>query len=57
MSDFMTLALLVILALIIAVIGYSCYRVGYDKGSHDGMDMQRMILKVFERDGGEERES
>lgn len=57
MSDLMTLALLVILALIIAVIGYSCYRVGYDKGSHDGMDMQRMILKVFERDGGEERES
>jgi len=42
----MTLSLLVLLALIIAGIGYFCYKVGYSKGNQDGMDMQG-ILKAF----------
>lgn len=54
MSEIMSLALLVMLAAIIAGIGYECYKVGYSKGSREGMDMQKLLSKAFENDGGEE---
>lgn len=47
MSEIMTLALLVMLAGIIAGIGYACYKVGYDRGNRDGMDMQKLLNKAF----------
>ena len=53
MNDIMELALLVMLAAIIAGIGYACYKVGYSKGSREGLDMQKLLSKAFENDGGE----
>lgn len=50
MNEIMTLALLVLLAVTIAGIGYVCYKVGYSKGNRDGMDMQKLLSKAFERD-------
>lgn len=32
------------------IIGYACYKVGYSKGNHDGMDMQKLLSKAFEDD-------
>lgn len=51
MNEIMELTLLVMLAAIIAGIGYACYKVGYSKGNHDGMDMQKLLSKAFENDG------
>ena len=51
MNEIMLLALLVILAGIIACIGYACYKVGYSKGNKDGIDMQKLLSKAFEKDG------
>ena len=50
MNEIMTLALLVLLAVIIVGIGCACYKVGYSKGNRDGMDMQKMLTKVFENE-------
>ena len=50
MNGIMTLALLVLLAVIIAGIGCACYKAGYSKGNRDGMDMQKLISKAFEKD-------
>lgn len=54
MNEIMSLTLLVMLAAIIAGIGYACYKVGYSKGNRDGVDMQKLLSKAFEKDGGEE---
>ena len=50
MNEIMLLALLVMLAGIIAGIGYACYKVGYSKGNKEGMDMQKLLSKAFEKD-------
>lgn len=54
MNEIITSALMVLLAVIIACIGCVCYKVGYSKGNRDGMDMQKLLSKAFEKDGGEE---
>ena len=51
MNEIMLLTLLVMLAGIIAGIGYTCYKVGYSKGNKEGMDMQKLLSKAFEKDG------
>ena len=51
MNEIMLLTLLVMLAGIIAGIGYACYKVGYSKGNREGMDMQKLLSKAFEKDG------
>lgn len=51
MNEIMELTLLVMLATIIAGIGYACYKVGYSKGNREGMDMQKLLSKAFENDG------
>ena len=51
MNEIMLLTLLVMLAGIIAGIGYACYKVGYSKGNKEGMDMQKLLSKAFEKDG------
>lgn len=50
MNEIMELALLVMLAAIIAGIGYACYKVGYSKGYREGFDMQKLMSKAFEND-------
>lgn len=51
MNEIMELALLVMLAAIIAGIGYACHKTGYDQGYRAGMDMQKLLSKAFEDDG------
>lgn len=53
MNEIMALALLVMQAGIIAGIGYTCHKTGYDHGYMAGMDMQKLLSKAFENDGGE----
>ena len=51
MNEIMSLALLVMLAAIIAGIGYACHKTGYDQGYRAGMDMQKLLSKAFETGG------
>lgn len=54
MNEIMALALLVMQAGFIAGIGHACHKAGYDQGYRAGMDMQKLLSKAFEKDGGEE---
>ena len=51
MNEIVSLTLLVMLAGIIAGIGYACYKVGYSKGYREGFDMQKLMSKAFEKEG------
>ena len=53
MNEIVSLTLLVMLAGIIAGIGYACYKAGYDKGYQSGMDMQRLLVAMSDKGGGE----
>ena len=50
MNELMAVALLALTTTIIAGIGHTCYKVGYDSGRHDGEEFKELIRKAFEKE-------